>query len=747
MELRESVQLGGVEFSIETGKIAKQADGAVLVRYGDTMVLVSAVGSSPRPDIDFFPLTVEYREYGYAAGRIPGNYFRREGRPSERETLTSRLIDRPLRPLFTDGYRAETQVIALVLSADELYDADVLSITGASAALYLSDIPFETPVAGVRVGLLDDRFVVNPTYDQTRESKINLVVAGSEEAIMMVEAGAQGVAEEVMVEALMFGHNEIKKLCRLQKEMYAKLGVTKREVVKPELDQEMFSQIESSIAEEMRDALDTAKHGKLESYSLIDQLKEKTVSAYPEEEPEKRKMASTIFNELKEKIFREDILGRKHRPDGRRFSEIRPISIEIGWLPRAHGSALFTRGETQAIVTTTLGTSEDIQYLDDLEKGEIKRRFMLSYNFPPFSVGETGRTGSPGRREIGHGALARRAIEPVLPADTEFPYTIRIVSDITESNGSSSMASICGGTLALMEAGVPLKAPVAGVAMGLVMEGNRYAILTDIAGAEDHYGDMDFKVAGTRDGITALQMDIKVAGINAQIMADALQQARAGRLYILDKMEAIIATPRAEISQYAPRIITIQIPVDKIRDVIGPGGKVIRGIVEKTGCKIDIEDSGRVNIASTSQASSDEALAIIQGLTAVPELNKTYLGKVDRIADFGAFVEILPGTDGLLHVSEIADYRVRDVRDELHEGQQLLVKVINIDPSGKIRLSRRAVLEDERREAGGEDERQPNFSDDGQSARPPREDRERGQQRPHRGGGNRDRRPPSRGRR
>jgi polyribonucleotide nucleotidyltransferase len=738
MELKQSVQLGGVEFSIETGKIAKQADGSVIVRYGDTMVLVAAVGTKPREGINFFPLTVEYREYGYAAGRIPGNYFRREGRPSEKETLTSRLIDRPIRPMFTEGYNGETQVIALVLSADENYDSDVLSITGASAALYLSDIPFETPIAGVRVGLIEDRFIVNPTYEQVRGSMLNLVVAGSEDAIVMVEAGATELAEEVMVEALMFGHNEIKKLCRLQKEMYQKLGITKREVIKPELDPSMLAEIESKITESLRDALDTSKYGKLESYELVDKLKEETVSAYPEDQPENRKMGGNIFDHLKEKIFREDILNRRHRPDGRRFSEIRPISIELGWLARAHGSALFTRGETQAIVTATLGTSEDVQYMDDLEKGEIKRRFLLAYNFPPFSVGEVGRTGSAGRREIGHGALARRALEPLLPPEAEWPYIVRIVSDITESNGSSSMASVCGGSLALMDAGVPLKAPVAGVAMGLVMEGNKYAILTDIAGAEDHYGDMDFKVTGTRDGITALQMDIKVTGINAQILADALQQAKDGRFYILEKMDAVINVPREEINKYAPRILTIQIPVDKIREVIGPGGKVIRGLVEKTGCKIDVEDTGRINIASSNLEKAEACKQAIEEITAVPELNKTYLGTVQRIADFGAFVEILPGTDGLLHVSEIADYRVRDVRDELTEGQQLLVKVINVDPSGKIRLSRKAVLRDERGE-GGEEERQPDFERngrDGREERPHREDRG-----PRRPGGDRDRRP------
>jgi polyribonucleotide nucleotidyltransferase len=743
MELKESVQLGGIEFSIETGKVAKQADGSVIVRYGDTMVLVAAVGSKPREGIDFFPLTVEYREYGYAAGRIPGNYFRREGRPSEKETLTSRLIDRPIRPLFTEGYNSETQVVAFVLSADELYDSDVLALTGASAALYLSNIPFETPVAGVRVGLIEDRFIVNPSYDQTRASQLNLLVAGSEEAIVMVEAGAKEVTEDVMVEALMFGHNEIRKLCRLQKEMRQKLGITKREVVKPELDAAMTSEIEARITDSLRDALDTVKRDKLASYALVDKLKEETVAAYPEEEADKRTMAKKIFDHLKEKIFREDILNRRHRPDGRRFSEIRPISIDVGWLPRTHGSALFTRGETQAIVTATLGTSEDIQYMDDLEKGEIKRRFLLAYNFPHFSVGETGRMGGTSRREVGHGALARRALEPMLPADDEWPYIIRVVSDITESNGSSSMASVCGGTLAMMDAGVPMKRPVAGVAMGLVMEGNKYAILTDIAGAEDHYGDMDFKVTGTRDGITALQMDIKVAGINAKILADALQQARDGRLYILEKMDAVLPSPRAEISQYAPRILTIQIPVDKIREVIGPGGKVIRGLVEKTGCKIDVEDTGRINIASANLEQAEAAKRAIEEITAVPEVNKTYLGTVQRIADFGAFVEIMPGTDGLLHVSEIAEYRVANVRDELEEGQQLLVKVINVDPSGKIRLSRKAVLREERGEPAEEaGDRQPDGDREGRGDRPHRDDR--GPRGPRPGGDRRPNRGPRR---
>src|SRR5689334_16369171 len=514
--LKESIKLGDKELTVESGRVAKQADGSVIVRYGDTMVLVAAVGAvSPREGIDFFPLTVEYREHNYAAGRIPGNYFRREGRPGEKEVLTARMIDRPCRPLFTEGYRNETQVIASVISADDENDPDVLAITGASLALYLSDIPFPQPIAGVRVGLIDGRYIINPTYDEVRESRLNLVVAGNEEAIVMGEAGAKEVSEEIMVEALMFAHKEINRLCRWQKELYKALDVQKRPVEAPVLNEEMLGEVERNYAERMRQALDTAGQGKIESYAAVDALKKEVVESYPEDQPEQRQMAKKIFDSLKETVFRDDILNKRRRPDGRRFSEIRPITSEVSWLPRVHGSALFTRGETQALVSTTLGTKEDEQFMDDLEKGEVKRRFLLHYNFPQYSVGEVGRFGSSSRREIGHGALARRALEPVLPEDADFPYTLRVVSEITESNGSSSMASVCGGTLSMMDAGVPLKAPVAGVAMGLVMEGNKYAILTDIAGAEDHYGDMDFKVAGTRNGITALQMDIKIAGINA----------------------------------------------------------------------------------------------------------------------------------------------------------------------------------------------------------------------------------------
>ncbi len=698
--LKESIKVGDRDLSVEVGRVAKQADGSCVISYGDTMVLCAAVGaSSPREGIDFFPLTIEYRESNYAAGRIPGNYFRREGRPNEKEVLTCRMIDRPCRPLFTEGYRNETQVVATVISADLDNNPDVIAITGASCALYLSDIPFPNPIAGVRIGLIDGRYIVNPTYDEVRDSRLNLIVAGTEEAINMVEAGAQEVSEEIMVEALMLAHKEINRLCRWQKELYKALEIVKRPVEPKSLNEEMIGEIERNYAERLRAALDTANQEKRASYAAVDALKKEVVESYPEDQPESRMMAKKSFDHLKEKIFRDDILNQRRRPDGRRFSEIRPITCDVGWLPRAHGSALFTRGETQALVTTTLGTKEDEQFIDDLEKGELKRRFLLHYNFPHYSVGEVGRFGSSSRREIGHGALARRALEGVLPDDTTFPYTLRIVSDITESNGSSSMATVCGGSMSMLDAGVPLKAPVAGVAMGLVMEGNKYAILSDIAGAEDHYGDMDFKVAGTSEGITALQMDIKIAGVNSQIMAEALAQAKKGRLHILDAMAQTLKEARAEISPFAPRIIKIKINPDKIRDVIGPGGKVIRALVEETGAKIDVEDDGTVSIATADSAAAEAAVNRIRGLTAEAEIGATYVGTVSRIVDFGAFVEIFPGTDGLLHISEIADRRIRDVRDELKEGQQIMVKCIGKD-GNKIKLSRKAILKDEQREAG-----------------------------------------------
>ncbi|MGE3466055.1 MAG: polyribonucleotide nucleotidyltransferase [Pyrinomonadaceae bacterium] len=694
--LQESIKFGRTDLIVETGKVAKQADGSVVVRYGDTMLLVAAVSArTAKEGLDFFPLTVEYRENTFSAGRIPGNYFRREGRPSEKEVLTCRMIDRPVRPLFADGYRFETQIVASVVSADADNDPDVIAITGASCALYLSDIPFNDPIAGVRIGLIDGKYIINPTYDERRESQLNLIVAGTEEAICMVECEALEVDETIMVEALMLAHREINRLCLWQKELGKALGITKREFSPVEVDAKIAKDIEKKFTDKLRKALDSTGREKIEVYAGIDALKKEVVESYPEDDPTARSMAGKAFGRLKEKIFREDMLGNKRRPDGRRFSEIRPITCEVGWLPRVHGSALFTRGETQAMVTSTLGTKLDEQYMDDIEKGEVKRRFMLHYNFPPYSVGETGRFGSTSRREIGHGNLARRAIQAVLPDEADFPYTIRIVSDITESNGSSSMATVCGGILSLMDAGVPIKKPVAGVAMGLVMEGNRYAILSDIAGAEDHYGDMDFKVTGTEDGITALQMDIKVGGINAMILQEALEQARKGRMHILEVMHNSISEPREDISPFAPRIITMQINPEKIRDVIGKGGSVIRSITEETGAKIDIDDSGIISIASADGDAAQAAIARIKAITAEAEIGETYMGTVSRIVDFGAFVEIMPGLDGLLHISEISDRRVKDVRDELKEGQQILVKCIGKE-GNKIKLSRKAILAEEK---------------------------------------------------
>ncbi len=703
--LKESIKLGGKDLSVETGKVAKQADGSVVISYGETVLLVTAVSDTkPKEGLNFFPLTVEYRESAYAAGRIPGNYFRREGRPNEKEVLTCRLIDRPVRPLFPEGYRHETQIVGSVLSADSDNDPDVIAITGASCALYLSDIPFFNPIAGVRIGMIEDKYLVNPTYEERRESTLELIVAGTEEAIVMVEAEAGEVEEERMVEAMLLAHKEIKRLCLWQKELFAALEIEKRTYEQPSLDEKLFAKVEKKYADKIRKALDTTDgKDKIASYAELDSLKEEVLAEYSGEDGEDAAAASAVFSAIKEKVFREDILNNKRRQDGRRFGEIRAISSEVGWLPRVHGSALFTRGETQAIATTTLGTKQSEQFVDDLENGELKRRFLLHYNFPPYSVGETGRFGSTSRREIGHGNLARRALETLLPDEKDFPYTIRIVSEITESNGSSSMATVCGGCLSMMDAGVPVKAPVAGIAMGLVLEENRYAILSDIAGAEDHYGDMDFKVTGTEKGITALQMDIKVAGINAQILVEALEQARKGRVHILEAMQHALKKPRKEISDYAPRIISIKVHPDKIRDIIGPGGKMIRSITEETGATIDIEDDGTVNIATADGDAADAAIERIKALTAEAEVGKTYLGTVSRIVDFGAFVEIIPGLDGLLHISEISERRIRDVRDELKEGQQIMVKCIGKE-GNKIKLSRKAVLRDEKAQADGDDE-------------------------------------------
>jgi polyribonucleotide nucleotidyltransferase len=693
--IKVSTMVGERELSIEIGKLAKQAHGSALVRYGDTVVLVTACAAKePREGLDFFPLTVDYRENFYAAGKIPGGFFKREGKPSEREVLNSRMIDRPIRPLFPEGYKNETQVIALVLSADTDIDPSMHAIVGASTALYTSSIPFTQPIAAVRVGLIEGRYYLNPTWTEMKNSRLNLAVAGMEDGIVMVEAGAEEVSEEVMVEALNFGHQAIKQIIGIQKELYAKLQPKKMEVQPSPLDPTIAKKVEQAVRAELEDALDTHKHGKLESYELVDAAKKKAVELFPEADESTLAMVKRAYDTLKERIFRDTMLEKRLRPDRRKFNEIRPIWIETGVLPRTHGSAVFTRGETQALVTATLGTADDVQRMDWLE-GEAKKRFMMHYNFPPFSVGEVSPLRGPGRREVGHGALAERSLLPIMPPEDTWPYTIRVVSDILESNGSSSMATVCGGTLALMDAGVPIKAPVAGVAMGLVKEGDNYAILSDIAGAEDHYGDMDFKVAGTRDGITGLQMDIKIPGVTSNIMSEALAQAKEGRLHILDKMLEAISEVRTEISQYAPRIYSMKIPTDKIRDVIGPGGKMIRSIIEQTGVKIDVSDDGRVNIASSDGPSANKAIEIISNLTATAEVGKTYLGKVVRIADFGAFVEIFPGTDGLLHISEIAENRIRNVRDALNEGDQVMVKVVGIE-GNKIKLSRRAVLRDQK---------------------------------------------------
>jgi polyribonucleotide nucleotidyltransferase len=691
MHTRE-ISVGGRTISIETGRLAKQADGAVVVRCGDTVVLVTAcAAANPREGIDFLPLTVDYKEYTYASGRIPGGFFKREGKPTEKEVLTSRFIDRPIRPLFPSGWRRETQIIALVLSADTDHDSDVLAITGASAALTLSSVPFTRTIAGVRVGLVDGTFIINPTFAQRKVSRLDLIVAGSKDAIVMVEAGAHEVSEEDVVQALEAAHAAIRDIVAAIDTLAAQAGKHKAEVKAREFGKEFYREVEEKAYGPLADAMRI--QDKLTNYTTVDQVLADLIASIPDAEVERRSDAKVIFKELKEKVMRDEALERGRRLDGRSFDQIRPISVEVGMLPRTHGSSVFTRGETQALVTCTLGTADDQQKIETMD-GETWKRFMLHYNFPPFSVGEVQFLRGPGRREIGHGALAERALQPMMPTEEQFPYTVRIVSDILESNGSSSMASVCGGTLAMMDAGVPLKAAVAGMAMGLIMDeqSGKFAILSDIAGAEDHYGDMDFKVAGTATGITALQMDIKVAGITMEVMRKALEQARVGRLFILDRMLATLSASRSNVSAYAPRIVTIRIPVDKIRDVIGPGGKMIRSIIERTGVKIDVEDDGRVNVASADEASAQKAIGIIQELTATPELNKTYLGKVQRITDFGAFVEIMPGLDGLLHVSEIAHYRVKDVRDELKEGEQVMVKVINIDPSGKIRLSRKVLI-------------------------------------------------------
>ena len=686
---------GGKRLVFETGRMAKQASGAALVTTGETVVLATAVASpDPREGIDFFPLTVDYREYTYAGGRIPGGFIKREGRPSEKEVLTCRQIDRPIRPLFPEGFRNETQVIALVFSADKENDPDVVGINAAACALALSDIPFSATVGAVRVGRVDGQLVINPTYSERNATTLNIMVVGHKDGIVMIESGAKEEAEEVILEAIEFAHTEIKKIVAAIDELVGNAGKKKRAFTTPEFDEAYYAELKAKIGDRVKDALDTKTHEKIESYSLIKKIKDELAAELPADDPGAKKKLSHYYEALRERLFREQVTKERIRPDRRAFDEIREITIETSVLPRVHGSALFTRGETQALVTATLGTQDDGQRLESYE-GEKKKPFMLHYNFPPFSVGETGRMTGTGRREIGHGALAERAISAVLPSAEDSPYTIRIVSDILESNGSSSMASVCGASLALYDSGIALKGSVAGVAMGLVKEGDDYAILTDIAGAEDHYGDMDFKVAGTRKGITALQMDIKIGGLTRQILEQAMEQAKRGRLFLLDKMDAVLDGPRTERSAYAPRIETVMIPTDKIRDLIGKGGATIRGIIEQTGAKIDVDDTGRVSVASSDAEGLKKALEIIGNITAVPEIGKVYLGKVVRLAEFGAFVELFPGTDGLLHISEIAEHRVKEVKDELREGDQVMVKVLAIE-GNRIKLSRKALIKEQK---------------------------------------------------
>ncbi|MGA9129171.1 MAG: polyribonucleotide nucleotidyltransferase [Terracidiphilus sp.] len=690
---------GGKRLVFETGRMAKQASGAALVTTGETVVLATAVASpEAREGIDFFPLTVDYREYTYAGGRIPGGFIKREGRPSEKEILTCRQIDRPIRPLFPDGFRNETQVIALVFSADKENDPDVVGINAAACALALSDIPFSATVGAVRVGRVEGEFVINPTYSERAATTINIMVVGHKDGIVMIESGAKEESEETILAAIEFGHTEIKKIVAGIDELVKLAGKPKRAFVAPEFDQAYFDELKAKIEVRLKDALDTKVHDKLESQDLVKAIKDELAAALPADDPNAKKKLSHYYEKLREQIFRQQVTKDRIRPDRREFDQIRQITIEHSVLPRTHGSALFTRGETQALVTATLGTADEGQRLESYE-GEKKKPFMLHYNFPPFCVGETGRMGGTGRREVGHGALAERAISAVLPSPEESPYTIRIVSDILESNGSSSMATVCGSSLALFDAGIALKGAVAGVAMGLVKEGDDYAILTDIAGAEDHYGDMDFKVAGTRKGITALQMDIKIGGLTREILQQAMEQARRGRIFLLDKMDAVLDGPRTERSAYAPRIETVMIPTDKIRDLIGKGGATIRGIVESTGAKIDVDDTGKVNVSSCDAEGLKKALEIIGNLTAVPEIGKVYLGKVVRLAEFGAFVELFPGTDGLLHISEIAEHRVKEVKDELSEGDQIMVKVLAIE-GNRIKLSRKALIREQKAKLG-----------------------------------------------
>jgi polyribonucleotide nucleotidyltransferase len=683
-------EIGGRIIALETGKMAKQANGSVMVSCGDTKVLVTVVAETESKDMGFLPLTIEYQERMYAAGRIPGSYFRREiGRPSEKETLTCRLIDRPLRPLFPDGYSSETQLIATVFSADLEYDPDVLAMNGASAALLISDIPFVEPVGAARVGYVDGQYVLNPSKRQLEKSQINLVVAGTRTAVVMVEGRASEMPEQTVLEAIFFAHAGIQPLIEQQLKLQQLVGKTKRSVSAPQVDLALKAQVEAAAAPGMEEVVNIAE--KMARSARYTQLKEEVLAQLDPESAQMPKKALELLSDYKKHVMRERIVSKGTRLDGRSFEDVRPISCEVGILPRAHGSALFTRGETQALVICTLGSERDEQHLEGLG-GDVYRRFMLHYNFPPFCVGEVRPLRGPSRRDIGHGTLARRGIEAVLPENDSFPYTLRVVSEVLESNGSSSMATVCGGSLALMDAGVPVKAPVSGVAMGLIKEGDQVVVLTDILGDEDHLGDMDFKVVGTREGITGLQMDIKIDGVDHAIMSRALDQAKKGRIHILEKMEAALSSPRAVVSEYAPKYVTIKIHPDKIRDIIGPGGKVIREMTTEFDSKIDVDDDGTIKIFSNNNESANALVQRIQQITAVPEVGKIYEGEVRTIKEFGAFVQIFPGTDGMVHISELANERVKKVTDVVQEGDIIKVKVIDVDNRGRIRLSRKAAL-------------------------------------------------------
>ena len=689
-----SIDWAGRELTVEVGQIAKQANGSALIRYGDTVVLSAATASKEPKAVDFFPLTVNYEERLYAAGKIPGGFIKREGRPSEKATLASRLIDRPIRPLFPDGFRNEIQVISMVMSVDQNCSSEMAAMFGSSLALSVSDIPFEGPIAGVNVGRVDGAFVINPTVEQQEKSDIDLSVAGTKEAINMVEAGADEVPEEVMLEAIMFGHEEIKRLIAFQEEIVAACGKEKREVVLYETDKVLEAKIRAMCEADMKQAIQTAeKHAREEA---ITEVKNAVKAALESEgEEESLREASEILEKIVKEEVRRLITVEKIRPDGRKIDEIRPLASETNLLPRTHGSAMFTRGQTQVLSIATLGALGDVQILDGLGTEESKR-FMHHYNFPSFSVGETRPLRAPGRREIGHGALGERALYPIIPDEKDFPYTIRLVSEVLESNGSSSQASICASTMAMMDAGVPIKAPVAGIAMGLVKSGDDYSVLSDIQGMEDHLGDMDFKVAGTAKGVTALQMDIKIDGLSRQILEEALQQAKEGRMHILEHMLSVIDTPRKELSAYAPKIMTLTINPDKIRDVIGPSGKQINKIIEETGVKIDIEQDGTVFISSVNQEDNERAKKIIEDIVREVQVGELYMGKVKRIEKFGAFVELFKGKDGLVHISELAEERVGKVEDVLKMGDEFLVKVIAIDNQGRVNVSRKAVLKEQR---------------------------------------------------